>query len=235
MVCIEWIRDHVENLCFSGTPESEMILLQALEHLRERTRNRLQNARKEKQFCDVDWNMLNEYLPEKLIEEIDTQEMSNICRQLSLTADSHSYPTTSITDLDLNEIPSILETDYIRLSSTSNSPTIINQESDHDKLNKDFENKLTLRFLTALSADYEKQWYRGTLRRRTLYILIKSVEQAKHHHSLNLHWKSILDHFYLSKWLDTLMRFDNADWIRKHSTKLLFDHIFLTIELALGE
>ncbi|CAF3977944.1 unnamed protein product [Rotaria sp. Silwood1] len=85
-----------------------------------------------------------------------------------------------------------------------------------------------------LLVDYEKQWYLGMIRRRTLYILIKSVEKAKHQHSLKLHWKLIVEHFRLSKWLQTLMRLDCVKWINKESNKLLFDHIFLTIELTLA-
>lgn len=235
MVYIQVIKDNDQNSCFVGTPESETILLQALEHMRKRTSNRLRTVRKEKQFCDVDWNILNKYLPEKLIEEIDSQQISNISRQFSLTSDASSYPRTTTTDVGLKEIPSILETDYVRMNVTSNPSVRFNQESDHNESKKNLQNELTIRLLTALSADYEKQWYRGMLRRRTLYILIKSVEKAKQQHSLNLHWTLILDHVNLSKWLLTLMRFNGANCIEKHSNKLLFDHIFLTIELVLGE
>lgn len=134
-------------------------------------------------------------------------------------------------DIELKEIPPIFETDYVHIKLMSSSQDISLSISDDKKLNEN----IRIRFLTVLSIDYEKQWYHGMIRRRTLYILIKSVEKAKHRHSLKLHWKLIVEHFRLSKWLHSLMRFDYVNWINKQSNKLLFDHIFLTIELTLGK
>ncbi|CAF4376083.1 unnamed protein product, partial [Rotaria sordida] len=59
--------------------------------------------------------------------------------------------------------------------------------SNDKKQNINFRNELIIHFLTALLVDYEKQWYLGMIRRRTLYILIKLIEKAKHQHSLKLH------------------------------------------------
>ena len=44
------------------------------------------------------------------------------------------------------------------------------------------------RFLTAMSVDYEKQWYLGMIRRRTLKILLETIEEAKSKLSLKRHW-----------------------------------------------
>jgi hypothetical protein len=239
-----------ENIPLSGTLESETVLLQALEHMRKQTVNQLHKMKKEKQFSDVDWNMLNEYLPEKLIQEIDSKPINNVYRRFTVISDSlsspssHSRPKTTITDIELKEIPTIFETDYVPINFMSSPQDISQQDvvlpmmdfrSDDKKQNKNIRNELIIRFLTALSADYEKQWYRGMIRRRALYILIKSVEKAKHQHSLKLHWNLIVENFRLSKWLLNLMRFDCVDWINKQFNKLLFDHIFLTIELTLGK
>lgn len=239
-----------EHVLFPGTPESDRILLQALEHMRRQTANQLYKMKQEKQFSDVDWNMLNEYLPEKLVQEMDAQRRTSVHRRFSILPDflDNLLPDTSqkstITDIELKEIPSICETDSIPINFTPNQPNstlkyivlpVMGLRSNDKKQNTSFRNELTNRFLTALLVDYEKQWYLGMIRRRTLYILIKSVEKAKHRHSLKLHWKLIVEHFRLSKWLQNLMRLDCVKWINKQSNKLLFDHIFLTIELTLGK
>jgi hypothetical protein len=239
-----------EHVLFPGTPESDRILLQALEHMRRQTANQLYKMKQEKQFFDVDWNMLNEYLPETLVQEMDAQRRTSVHRRFSILPDflDNLLPDTSqkstITNIELKEIPSICETDSIPINFTPNQPNstlkyivlpVMGLRSNDKKQNTSFRNELTNRFLTALLVDYEKQWYLGMIRRRTLYILIKSVEKAKHRHSLKLHWKLIVEHFRLSKWLYSLMRFDYVNWINKQSNKLLFDHIFLTIELTLGK
>ncbi|CAM2719169.1 unnamed protein product [Rotaria socialis] len=232
-----------------STPESERILLQALEHMRRQTSKQLHKMKHEKQFSDVDWDMLNEYLPEKLVQEMDAQRRTSVHRRLSALPDFaddlllNSYRKTKITDIELKEIPSICETDIIPIDfiPEENNSTIkhivlplIDFRFNDEKENTHFRNELTIRFLTALLVDYEKQWYLGMIRRRTLYILIKSVERAKHQHSLKLHWKLIVKHFRLSKWLQNLRRFDYVKWINSQTNKLLFDHIFLTIELTLA-
>ncbi|CAF1577785.1 unnamed protein product, partial [Adineta ricciae] len=232
-----------------GTPESERILLQALEHMRRLTANQLHRMKQEKQFSDVDWHMLDEYLPEKLVQEMDAERQTSVHRRLSLLSDfdPNSLLTSvqhhSIVPTELQQVPSICETDNIpiNVAPEDKNPTIKHLVlplfgflGDEKKENVRFRDELTNRFLTAFLVDYEKQWYRGMIRRRTLYILIKSVEKAKHQHSLKLHWDLIVEHFRLSKWLRTLIRFDCVDYITNQSNKLLFDHIFLTIELVLA-
>jgi hypothetical protein len=209
--------------------------------MRKRTVNQLHKMKNDKQYSDVDWNMLNEYLPEKLIEEVDSKRISNVYRRFTITSNSlynpslYSSPKTTITNIELKEIPIIFETDYVPINFRSSPQEISHQEIDSQSDDKKLNNELTIRFLTALSFDYEKQWYRGMIRRRTLYILIKSIEKAKHQHSLKLHWKLIVENFRVSKCLLNLMRFDYVNWINKQFNKLLFDRIFLTIELTLGK
>ena len=239
-----------EHIRFLGTPESECILLQALEHMRKQTANQLHKMKQEKEFSDVDWNMLREYLPDTLVQEMDAQRRTSVHRRFSVLPDFPDnvlrdvYRKNTITDIELKEIPSIYETDSVPIkfiSDQQNSTikhivwSIVDLRSNDKKQNISFRNELTTRFLTALLVDYEKQWYLGMIRRQTLYILIKSVEKAKHQHSLKLHWNLIVEHFQLSKWLQILMRFDCVNWINKQSNKFLFDHIFLTIELTLGK
>jgi hypothetical protein len=239
-----------EHVLFPGTPESDRILLQALEHMRRQTANQLHKMKQEQQFSNVDWNMLNEYLPETLVQEMDAQRSISVHRQFSVLPGfldnllPDTYQRSTITNIELKDIPSICETDSVPINLSPDQPnSTLNHiawpamgfRPNNKKQNISFRNELTNRFLTALLVDYEKQWYLGMIRRRTLYILIKSVEQAKHQHSLKLHWKLIVEHFRLSKWLHNLMRFDYVNWINKQSNKLLFDHIFLTIELTLGK
>lgn len=239
-----------KHVRFPGTPASDRILLQALENMRRQTANQLHKMKQEKQFSDVDWQMLKEYLPETLVQEMDAQRRTSVHRRFSILPDFYDNllpdtdKKTTSTNIELKEFPSICETDSIPINFNSDGPNsalkymifpVMNLKSNDKKQNISFRNELTNRFLTALLVDYEKQWYLGMIRRRTLYILIKSVEQAKHQHSLKLHWKLMVEHFRLSKWLHNLMRFDYVNWINKQSNKLLFDHIFLTIELTLGK
>jgi hypothetical protein len=218
--------------------------------MHKQTATQLCKMKQEKQFSGVDWNMLNKYLPEALVQEMDAQRKTSVHRQFSVLPGFHdnslpdTYQNRTTTDIELREIPSICETDIAPINSIPNQPNstlrshvlpVMDFKSNDKKQNISFRNELTNRFLTALLVDYEKQWYLGMIRRRTLYILIKSVEQAKHQHSLKLHWKLMVKHFRLSRWLHNLMRFDCFNWINKQSNKLLFDHIFLTIELTLGK
>lgn len=118
------------------------------------------------------------------------------------------------------EIPTIYETECVPFHLTPKQQDTSHEDillpmtgirSDNRIQNENIRNELIIRFLTALSVDYEKQWYFGMIRRRTLYILIKSVEKAKHQHSLKLHWKLIIRNFRLSRFLLLLMKFDYVD------------------------
>ncbi|UJR09630.1 hypothetical protein I4U23_013864 [Adineta vaga] len=213
-----------------GTKESEIVLLQALEHMRRQTSWKLSQMKKDEKFADVDWNMLNEYLPEKLLEELDEKNNTTFHRQLSVLIERQS---TSIvnkngsTDHELQTIPVIYQT-----NSIPNTPLMQRKISEeHDR---NIRNELTIRFLTAMSIDYEKQWYLGMIRRKTLNILIKSVEQAKQKCSFRLHWKSIAKHFRLPYFLQYLIKHRNFSFMNRFTDRLLFDHIYQTIELTLS-
>ncbi|CAF1445914.1 unnamed protein product, partial [Adineta steineri] len=65
-----------------GTKESDIVLLQALEHMRRQTSWKLSRMKQDEKFSDVDWKMLNEYLPHKLLEELDEENNTTIHRQL---------------------------------------------------------------------------------------------------------------------------------------------------------
>jgi hypothetical protein len=73
------------------------------------------------------------------------------------------------------------------------------------------------------------------IRRKTLNILIKSVEAAKQKSSLEHHWKLIVQHFRLTIFLRILMKINYFNFINQWTNHILFDHIFRTIELTLGK
>jgi hypothetical protein len=183
-------------LIILGTKESQIVLSQALEYMRRHTSSQLLSMKQDENFSEVDWKMLVEYLPKKLLEEFDEERNPVV--------------------------------------STEND-AIVSLNDTGDKCRQNIRNELVIRFLTAMSIDYEKQWYLGMIRRRTLDILIKSVEQAKRKCSLQLHWQLLVKNFRLSFLLLNLIRFNYFDFINKWTNNLLFNHIFLTIELTLGE
>ena len=227
-----------------GTEESELILLQALEHMRRQTSWKLSKMKKDEQFADVNWQMLNEFLPDKLLEELDEENDTDFHQRLSTNTDEdiqESFHQKTSTDYELEVIPTVYQTDSIissPITQTKSSKVkdhilpISNTRHRKDKYDTNIRNELIIRFLTAMSIDYEKQWYLGMIRRRTLDILIKSVEQAKQKCSLEFHWKSIVQHFHLTIFLRLIMKFN---LIKQWSDQIFFDHIYRTIELTLSK
>ncbi|CAF2067804.1 unnamed protein product [Rotaria magnacalcarata] len=233
-----------------GTKESETILLQALEHIRRQTTWKLSTLKRDEKCADVDWKVLNQYLPDKLLEELDQENNTNFHQHLSTMTNENSPAITrrssrqnTTTDFELQTIPTIYQA-----NSMANSPitqhklaknndtilpiiNILHDDSIHDQ---NIRNALITRFLTAISIDYEKQWYLGMIRRSTLNILIKSVEQAKQKNSFKLHWHLIVQHFRLTMLLRCLIKFDYFNFINQWTCQLFFDHIFRTIELTLS-
>ena len=235
-----------------GTKGSQIILLQALEHMRRQTSQQLSNMKQDEKFADVDWKMLIEYLPDKLLEELDKEQNTTIRRDLSchsnlnfsLQIQEISRAQTTTTEGNFKRVPTVYQLESIPSSSALRAkpsleePSILsvvnlNNMSDEDRDN--IRQEIITRFLTARSIDYEKQWYLGMIRRRTLDILIKSVEQAKQKYSITIHWKLIVKYFRLSILLIEILKFERFEIINQWKNKLLFDHIFLTIELALSE
>ncbi|CAM4798628.1 unnamed protein product [Rotaria magnacalcarata] len=94
-------------------------------------------------------------------------------------------------------------------------------------------NEIIKRILAAMPVDYEKQWYLGMIRRRTLKILIETVEEAKANLSLKQHGHLLVRRFCMPLWLQCLVKFDKLNCVNRLTEKLLFDHLILTIELAL--
>ncbi|CAF3518594.1 unnamed protein product [Rotaria sp. Silwood1] len=233
-----------------GTKESETVLLQALEHMRRQTSWKLSTMKRDDKFASVDWQMLNQYLPDKLLEELDQENNTNFHQQLSRMTHENSPTSTrrssrqSISaDFELQTIPTIYQTNSMPSSPIAqhkfsrHSDTIlpvIDIRSNDDKHNQNIRNALITRFLTAMSIDYEKQWYLGMVRRSTLNILIKSVEEAKQKNSFQLHWQLIIKHFRLTILHQFLIKFNYFNFINRWTNQLLFDHIYRTIELTLG-
>ena len=86
-----------------------------------------------------------------------------------------------------------------------------------------------------MSLDYEKQWYLGMIRRRTLEILIESIGEANTKLSLKRHWQLLVKRFCMPLWLKYLIKFNKIKWLNKLTQKLLFNHLILIIELTLGK
>ncbi|CAF1223365.1 unnamed protein product, partial [Didymodactylos carnosus] len=249
-----------------GTKESQAILIQALEHMKLATSKQLIRMKDDVKFKDVDWNLLQQYLPEKLLEELDEEQDTDIHRQLTQTVSTNNdqqetsqninfqtsftpsiYQINLSTDLNTNENKSSNNrqvgsnlthkqgsTSVRRLSVMPIVNTVVRdqQESKHCKNIRD---EMIIRLLTAMSIDYEKQWYLGMLRRKTLDILIKSVEQAKQKCSLELHWKLITEKFKMSIFLQYLLKLDQFSIINKFTSKQIFEHLTLITELTLGK
>ncbi|CAF1048352.1 unnamed protein product [Rotaria sordida] len=233
-----------------GTKESETVLLQALEHMRRQTSWKLSTMKQDEKFAGVDWRMLNQYLPDQLLEELDQENHTNLHQQLStiihenssISSRRSSRQSNSI-NYELQIIPTIYQTNSMPSSPipsnrfSRNSDTvlpIINTRYNDNIHNQNIRNVLVTRFLTATSIDYEKQWYLGMIRRSTLNILIKSVEEAKQKNSFQLHWQLIVKHFRLTILLRFLMKFNYFNFMNRWINQFFFDHMFRTIELALS-
>ncbi len=236
---------------FAGTPESQSVLLQALKHMQNQTSKQIQKMKDDINFANVDWKILHDYLPEKLLEELDQEHDTNIHKRLSMTskktlfnpsslsisASSDQYhnrrfsdqiSTDSIFQLDLDSLSDdryILES---LIEPRSNSD--LNPEGHRMNM----RHEIIKRFLTAMAVDYEKQWYLGMIRRHTLKILLETVEEAKTKLSLKRHWQLLVKHFCMPLCLQCFIKFDKIKWLNRITEKLLFDHLILTIELTLG-
>ena len=180
--------------------------------MRRHTSSQLLAMKEDEKFAEVDWKILSDYLPEKLLEELDKEQNTTVHQQLVTSSNYSSQPSCT----------------------TTNPDGIISLNDTDDEHRQNIRNELVIRFLTAMSIDYERQWHLGMIRRRTLDILIKSVEQAKQKCSFELHWQLLVEHFRLSFFLLNLIRFNSFNFIHKWTDNLLFNHIFLTIELTLG-
>ena len=216
------------------------MLLHALEHMRRQTSRKLAEMKRDEKFADVDWEMLNNYLPDKLVEELDEENNTSLHRQLSTIPNDDSLGDIH----ELQPIPTVYQTDVMpespmtprnRSESTNMTIPIIPTQDTDDQYEKNIRNELITRLLTAMSIDYEKQWYLGMIRRKTMNILIKSVEEAKHHCSLKLHWGLIQRHFRLPFSIRLLMKIHCISQIKYWRNRLIFDHIFRTIELTLSK
>ncbi|UJR11652.1 hypothetical protein I4U23_015833 [Adineta vaga] len=196
-----------------GAKESQIVLSQALEHMQRDTFSRLLQMKQDEKFAEVDWKVLDEYLPKRLLKELNDERDLIIDQEINILTEESSQPLNTNIDQQFETI------------SINN----INNERQQN-----IRNELVIRFLTAMSIDYEKQWYLGMLHRRTLDILIKSVEQAKQKRSFQLHWQLLIEHFQLSSVVLNSMRLNCFDFINQWTNKLLFDHILLTIELTLA-
>ena len=183
--------------------------------------------KEDEKFLDVDWKLLQDYLPEKLVEELDEANPRDIHQQLMPSSRRSSRASFSLE----TPIPII-----IHRSDDEVDLPVLDVRHVPDQHEENIRHELVLRFLTAMSIDYEKQWYLGMIRRQTLNILIKSVEQAKHRRSFELHWNSIREHFRLARLLHFLLGIDSfPSLINRWLEHVFFDHIYRTIELTLSE
>ncbi|CAF4683629.1 unnamed protein product, partial [Rotaria magnacalcarata] len=147
---------------------------------------------------------------EKLLEELDDE-----------------HDTDSIYQLNLDTLwtgPCILEPFIEPLHNTDLAAGCYRTK---------MRNEIIKRILAAMPVDYEKQWYLGMIRRRTLKILIETVEEAKVKLSLKQHGHLLVRRFCMPLWLQCLVKFDKLNCVNRLTEKFLFDHLILTIELAL--
>lgn len=195
--------------------------------MRLHTSSQLIRMKQDEKFAEVDWKMFGEYLPESLLNESHIETNPIIEQTFTPTSDRSPRPSDPSTDQQ-----DLVDIDH---------PVIIPKSDTHVSFNdlddahiQDVRNELVVRFLTAMSIDYEKQWFLGMIHRQTLDILIKSVEEAKNKCSLQLHWQLVVKHFRLPFLLRHLIRLNHFDWIEKWTNNLLFDHILQTMELTFG-
>ncbi|CAF1576807.1 unnamed protein product [Adineta ricciae] len=234
-----------------GTPESQTVRSQALKHMKSQTSAQIKKMKDDINFANVNWKVLYDYLPEILIEEADDEHNRNVHPQItvnsrqisfdpipkSLSASSNQLnndqysdliSTNSIFQLDLE----IASKDRYLLEPFVQPRSTTDLNTDDYQIN--MRNEIIKRFLTAMAVDYEKQWYLGMIRRRTLKVLIETVEQAKTKISLKRHWQLLVGHFHMPLWLKFLIKFDKIVWLNRQTEKSLFEHLILTIELALA-
>jgi hypothetical protein len=214
--------------------------------MRNQTSKQIKKMKEDINFTDVNWKILHHYLPEKLLEELDEEHDTNIHQRLSTASrrtsvdpllvsipkspdrpSSDQISTNSIFQFDLDPMSINILESFIQ--STNNS------DSNNECHQTNMLNEIIKRFLTAMSVDYEKQWYLGMIRRRTLKILIETVGEAKTKLSLKRHWQLLVKRFCMPLWLKYLIKFDKIKWLNKLTQKLLFNHLILTIELTLGK
>jgi len=236
---------------FVGTPESQMVRLQALKHMQSQTSRQIEKMKDDINFANVNWKVLNDYLPEILLEEADEEQDTNIHPRLSMSSRQTSfYPSSLSTSMSSNQshnrrnsdsksISSVCQLDLDLLANDQHLLEPFIQPRSTSDLSSDcyrtnMRNEIVKRFLTAMAVDYEKQWYLGMIRRRTLRILLETVEQGKSKLSLRRHWQLLVERFHMPLWLKYLVKFDKIKCLNRITEKLLFDHLILTIELALG-
>lgn len=202
-------------------------------------------------FANVNWKILHDYLPEKLLEELDNEHDTNIHQRLSTTRRKTLFDHLSTTNsVSSDQYPNRRYSDQIStdsifqldLDSSTDDRHILqafveqgnNIEFNPDSYRTNMRYEIIKRFLTAMAVDYEKQWYLGMIRRRTLKILLETVEEAKTKLSLKRHWQLLVKRFCMPLYLQFLIKFDQIKWLSSITEKLLFDHLILTIELTLG-
>ncbi len=212
--------DDVILIIVEATEDSQTVLSQALEHMRRHTFSRLLRMKQDEKFAVVDWTIFNGYLPETLLENFEVEANSPVKRcslpsRVSMHQQSRTNSNNPVTSLEMD--------------------TSVSLNNPDEKHRQKIRNQLVVRFLTAMSIDYEKQWHLGKIRRRTLDILIKSVEKAKDECSLQLHWQLLVKSFRLPFLLRHLIKFSYFDLMNKCTNRLLFDHIIQTIELTFSE
>jgi hypothetical protein len=220
--------------------------------MRSETSTQIKKMKEDINFANVNWEILHDYLPEKLLEELDNEHDINIQQRLSMTSrktlfDPSLLSVSAISDLCRNRrisdqisMNSIFQFD---LDSSSNDrftlesilQSRVTTDLNFDCYQTNMRHEIIKRFLTAMSVDYEKQWHLGMIRRRTLRILLETVEDAKIKLSLKRHWELLVKRFCIPFYLRWLIKFDKIKCLNRIMDKLLFDHLTLTIELTLGK
>ena len=110
-----------------------------------------------------------------------------------------------------------------------------------DAAKRSLHRELSIRFLTALQADYDRQWAGGLVTRRSLRLLTAACEAGIDQGSLLAHWKFLYHQLRCPRWLqwlyssDLLSRVDHSRWLgplRRLAAAWMFAHLKTTVELA---
>ena len=110
-----------------------------------------------------------------------------------------------------------------------------------DEAKRSLHRELSIRFLTALQADYHRQFSAGLVSRKSLRLLTAACDHGIDEGSLVAHWDFLHSALRCPRWLSVLYsspqlsRVDGGRWLlplRVLVTRLMFSHLKVSVELA---
>ena len=128
-----------------------------------------------------------------------------------------------------------------QLSSVADFHHIGRDLANVDEAKRSLHRELSIRFLTALQADYHRQFSAGLVSRKSLRLLTAACEHGIDEASLAAHWDFLHSQLRCPRWLSllysspSLSRVDGPRWLRPLSllvSRLMFGHLKVSVELA---